>query len=164
MGYNVSAAGTTVVVNGTNITDFADDVAPVTVSDVEVGNGEKSFSGAMLVWGVEKSVKIEISVIPDSQSDYELYNLAKEEKSSIDTDHSYEGFSIVIEQNGKTKGTYNGCIFASIPAGDVLATSGRKNGRKYTFIGDEANRGVEQKGQQVAMIWNAETSPSRNMA
>ena len=100
MGYNVSAAGTTVVVNGTNITDFADDVSPVTVSDVEVGNGEKSFSGAMLVWGVEKSVKIEISVIPDSQSDYELYNLAKEEKSSIDTDHSYTGFSIVIKQNG----------------------------------------------------------------
>ena len=49
MGYNVSAAGTTVVVNGTNITDFADDVSPVTVSDVEVGSGEKSFSGAMLV-------------------------------------------------------------------------------------------------------------------
>lgn len=164
MGYNVSAAGTTVVVNGTNITDFADDVAPVTVSDVEVGNGEKSFSGAMLVWGVEKSVKIEISVIPDSQSDYILYNLAKAEKSRIATNHSYKGFSIVIKQDDKTKGTYNGCIFASIPAGDVLATSGRKNGRKYTFLGDEANRGIEQQSQQVAMIWNAETSPSRNLA
>ena len=75
--YDVSFAGSTIVIDGVTVKDFVDDANPVDIQDTEVANIEWSCNGRMIRTIKPSAVIMSVTVVPGSSSDNGLRTVWK---------------------------------------------------------------------------------------
>ena len=129
MAYNVSAVGSKVIVDGVEIKDFADDASPYSVQPIETGGTAMTIKDTLLFYNVHNGVRIDISVLPGSKSDADLYKISKEREQSD------SGIKIAIANKDNTY-IYEGCFSVNDHVGVEAKQDGRLKGKTYSFIGE----------------------------
>ena len=133
---DLSFAGSTISVNGIQITDFMDDANPIDIQDTEVANIEWSCNGRMIRTVKPSSVIISITVIPGSPSDQTLHSMWQRNfNGSLDLDASDDPITLSITPGNPKMHSYiysNG-TFLSGAAGVTANGQGKFGGNTYTF-------------------------------
>ena len=136
--YDVSFAGSKVIVDGIEITDFMDDMNPIDIQDTELCNMEWSCNGRMIRTIKPSAVVISVTVIPGSPSDKKLMNIWKERFSNggaVSPGTCDEPLTCVVQSDNTNVGSFTFRTGTCV-AGAAAFTSngqGKMGGNTYTF-------------------------------
>jgi len=136
--YDVSFAGSTIVIDGVTIKDFIDDANPIDLQDTEVANIEWSCNGRMIRTIKPSAVIMSVTVIPNSPSDKELRTIWKRVfanggfVSIADANKSLSASIVVDNPIGGTF-QFSGGTCLSGAAAVTANGQGKMGGNTYTF-------------------------------
>ena len=129
---DISMAGATISIQGAlnavNITEFADDGTPISVSDIEVAGSGMNLNGTLVTWYKPNPVEVSFSLIPGSQSDRDLSAFLR---------------SVSIGGKGNAVAdAYIKSMTITVPKADVNGNTGQRNGNEsFTFTNGRLLRG-----------------------
>lgn len=137
--YDVSFAGSTVVIDGVTITDFIDDANPLDIQDTETSSVKWSCNGRMIRTSKPTGVIISVTVIPGSDSDNKLREIWK--RSYVNGGEMNVGAAntplkcIISSGNGKIgKFSFTNGTCVSGAAAITSNGQGKMGGNTYTFM------------------------------
>ena len=136
--YDVSFAGSVVVIGGASITDFMDDQNPIDVQDTDIRNIEWSCNGKMIKTIKPSAVIISVTVIPGSASDNKLRTIWKRgmcNEGAVDLGVADQPISCSITTGKSSVGnfTFTGGACVSGAAAITSNGQGKMGGNTYTF-------------------------------
>ena len=136
--YDLSFAGSTIVIDGVEITDFMDDANPVDIQDTENANIEWSCNGRMIRTIKPSAIIMSVTVIPNSRSDRGLRTIWKRgfiNGGSVSLADSNKSLTASIT-TGNPKGgifMFSGGTCLSGAAAVTANGQGKMGGNTYTF-------------------------------
>jgi hypothetical protein len=136
--YDVSFAGSRIVIGGANITEFMDDSNPIDIQDTETTNIEWSCNGRMIRTIKPAAIILSITVIPGSASDNSLRKIWKNSfcnGGSVDIDQANQSLNCIISAGNPNIGsfTFTGGTPISGAAALTANGQGKMGGNTYTF-------------------------------
>ena len=136
--YDVSFAGSTIVIDGVTVKDFIDDANPLDLQDTEVANIEWSCNGRMIRTVKPSAVILSVTVIPNSPSDNGLRTIWKRafaNGGSISLTDANKSLSASIVVGNPRGGTFqfSGGTCLSGAAAVTANGQGKMGGNTYTF-------------------------------
>ena len=136
--YDVSFAGSRIVIGGANITSFMDDANPIDIQDTDTCNIEWSCNGRMIRTIKPAAVIMSITVIPGSISDDALRKIWKRNfinGGSVDINAVNKPLSCIISPGNSKMGkyTFTGGTCVSGAAALTSNGQGKMGGNTYTF-------------------------------
>lgn len=136
--YDISFAGSRIVIGGANITEFMDDANPIDIQDTDSTNIEWSCNGRMIRTIKPAAVILSITVIPGSTSDNALRTIWKKSfcnGGSVDVDQADQPLSCSISAGNSNIGnfTFTGGTPVSGAAALTANGQGKMGGNTYTF-------------------------------
>lgn len=134
LGSKVTIVSVPTFPQGFTITEFASDSDPVVIDDVEVTNTEVGVNGDVVSWHRATTIPIELSVIPNSESDKNLQilvntNRGAKNKVSLDDD-----ITMTIAYADGTMETYTGGKIVSGKIGKSISSDGKLRTGQYRFV------------------------------
>lgn len=131
------------------MSDFADDVDPIVVEEIQPTDFEMLFDGSLYSFDKASAVMVHVSVIPGSEDDLNLRILLQTRKSglSILPIDDVTSMSISYPDNGSVM--FTGGTILKGPLADSIIQTGRKKSNTYTFV--FASFGGFQSGLQTAV-------------
>lgn len=118
---------------GFSLSEFADDVDPLTVEVIEPFGFELLFDGDMFAFDKANVVKISVSVIAGSDDDINLKLLLQSKKGSKSILPIPDLTTMIVSYPSGRVILTKGTIFSG-PLADSIEASGRKKGNTYTFV------------------------------
>jgi hypothetical protein len=133
-GTGLTIVATTSFPVGFQVTSFADDEAPLDISNVEVSGYEKLYDGTIFTYDKTSPILLSIGVLPNTSDDINLKVLMQQRKSSAQLNQLADTTSLIIKYaDGGYAAMSNGSIISGALA-DSLTTQGRKKGNAYHFV------------------------------
>lgn len=119
---------------GFSVTQFSDDVDPVSAEEMEPTGYEPLYDGSLFFFDKTAPIKVNISVIPGSDDDINLKILLQSRKGSLSLIPLPDSTTMVVTYpNGGRVVLSDGSIVKG-PVMDSVQNSGRKKGNTYTFV------------------------------
>lgn len=141
--YDLSFAGSTIIIGGATITEFMDDANPIDIQDTETCNIEWSCNGRMIRTVKPAAVMVSITVIPGSISDNALKTIWKKNFSnggSISLGEANRSLSCSIKPGkGGASYIFTGGTCVSGAAALTANGQGKMGGNTYTFAFENVN-------------------------
>lgn len=136
--YDVSFAGSRIVIGGANITEFMDDANPIDIQDTDTCNIEWSCNGRMIRTIKPAAVILSITVIPGSVSDDALRNIWKRNFINgglVNIEEANRSLNCTISPGNSKRGkyTFTGGTCVSGAAALTSNGQGKMGGNTYTF-------------------------------
>ena len=135
--YEVSFAGSVIVIGGARITEFMDDANPLDIQDTDTCNIEWSCNGRMIRTVKPSAVMISITVIPGTASDKALKTIWKKNfcnGGSISLNEANQQLSCSISVgNSGASYMFTGGTCVSGAAALTSNGQGKMGGNTYTF-------------------------------
>lgn len=137
---NIGGAGSKVTIisvptfpQGFTVTEFATDTDPLVVDDIEINNTEVGVNGDVVSWKKAGLLNLELSVIPNSESDKNLKillnsNRLAKNKVALDDDITM----IIVEADGTTT-TYTGGKMLSGTPSNSISSDAKLRTKTYRF-------------------------------
>ena len=142
---------------GFALSQFADDVLPLEIEEVEPVGFDMLYDGSLFAFDKAAPIKVAVSVIPGTSDDINLKILLASRKAASSIIPLPDVTSMVITYgDGGRVLLSNGTILRG-PLGDTITTGGRKKGNQYTFVFGSYN-GAQSAKQVVAGIAQAAIS------
>lgn len=139
--YDVSFAGSIIVIGGARITEFMDDANPLDIQDVDTCNIEWSCNGRMIRTVKPSSIMMSVTVIPGTASDNALKTIWKKNfcnGGSISLSEANHSLSCSITTGkGGASYTFTGGTIVSGAAALTSNGQGKMGGNTYTFAFEE---------------------------
>lgn len=141
--YDVSFAGSKIVIGGAVINDFIDDANPIDIQDTEVANIEWSCNGRMIRTIKPSAVMISVTVVPGSPSDNALRTIWKRNFNNggqVSTEKADESINCIISTGNPRIGsfTFTGGTCVAGAAAVTANGQGKMGGNTYTFAFENA--------------------------
>lgn len=136
--YEVSFAGSRVVIGGANISEFMDDSNPIDIQDTETTNIEWSCNGRMIRTIKPAAIILSITVIPGSASDNSLRKIWKKSfcnGGSVNIAQANQTLKCTVSAGNSRVGsfTFTGGTPISGAAAFTANGQGKMGGNTYTF-------------------------------
>lgn len=137
---NIGGAGSKVTIisvptfpQGFTVTELATDTDPLVVDDIEINNTEVGVNGDVVSWKKAGLLNLELSVIPNSESDKNLKillnsNRLAKNKVALDDDITM----IIVEADGTTT-TYTGGKMLSGTPSNSISSDAKLRTKTYRF-------------------------------
>jgi hypothetical protein len=119
---------------GFSLSQFADDVDPLTVDVTETTGYEMLYDGSLFAFDKAAPIKLSVSVIPGSADDINLKILLQARKGSKSIVNLPDITSIVITYPDGGRVMLSSGTILSGPLADTIQTTGRKKGNTYSFV------------------------------
>jgi len=125
---------------GIPLVNFASDVDPFDVPELEILNAESNINGEMVAWSVPKPVTVSIAVIPDSATDVLLGVLLSNNRVGFGKPSTKDLITIAVQYFGFPKpriftlGRIQSGVF-----GTATNSSGRRKSKTYKFVFQEVS-------------------------
>lgn len=137
---NESASGISVTIvaiptfpAGFNITQFADDVDPVSIENVDIADTGMAVNGDMVVWGTPHEIPMNIAVLPGTEEAKNLDILYHANRVAKNKVAIRDVITATINYpDGERKVLTNGAIISGPPLTSA-SSSARLNTREYGF-------------------------------
>lgn len=137
---NIGGAGSKVTIisvptfpQGFTVTEFATDTDPLVVDDTEINNTEVGVNGDVVSWKKAGLLNLELSVIPNSESDKNLkilFNSNRLAKNKVALDDNIT--MIIVEADGTTT-TYTGGKMLSGTPSNSISSDAKLRTKTYRF-------------------------------
>lgn len=140
--YDVSFAGTRVIIGGVRIYDFMDDANPVDIQDTDNCNIEWSCNGKMIRTVKPAAVMVSVTVIPGSDSDQALYKIwhsGFSNTGNVNLGAADKEITCSISSPHAPKRSFAGGTCVSGAAGLTSNGQGKMGGNTYTFAFSQVN-------------------------
>lgn len=133
---------------GFQVSDFADDVNPLEISDDEVAAYEMLYDGSLYAFTKAFPITVKISVIPGSDDDINLKILLAAKKVTSHLFPISDLTSMVVSYPDGGKAIFSNGTILSGPPADSITLGGRKKGNTFTFVFGAV--GGAQSSRQIA--------------
>ena len=134
LGSKVTIIAVPTFPQGFTITEFASDSDPIVVDDVEVTNTEVGVNGDVVSWHRATTIPVEISVIPNSESDRNLQILVNSNRGAKNKVSLNDDITMSIAHADGTIETYTGGKIASGKIGKSISSDGKMRTGTYRFV------------------------------
>ena len=118
---------------GITLTQFADDVAPITLEDMQISDDAMGANGDMISWKQPLPIRPTLGMIPGSDDDKKLrvlFDLNRVEKGKVVQN---DVITMTIRYSNGTSKTLSGGQCRQYKPGYGQGTSGRMESSQYTF-------------------------------
>lgn len=141
MAKDIGALGSSITViavptfpQGLVIRDFATDVDPWVVEDVEVTNTEVGVNGDVVSWHRATTIPAELSVIPNGESDRNLQILVNANRGAKNKVATNDDITVIVTSPDGTMETYTGGVITSGKIGKTFGSDGKVRTGQYRFV------------------------------
>lgn len=132
-GFSITLQADVTFPGGFQLTAFADDLDPLDLPVAEAAQVEMDVNGNMVSWSSPQPQTITISVLPDSEEDYNLGVLLEANMAKRGRRPAGDVITLVaMYGNGGVTTARNGKILSG-PRGSSVAQAGRIKSKTYTF-------------------------------
>lgn len=136
--YDLSFAGSQIVIGGATITEFMDDANPIDIQDTDAANIEWSCNGKMIRTIKPAAVIISVTVIPGSASDDALRTIWKKRflnEGFVDLDECDRPLTCQITSGNPKVGGFSFTRGTCLSGAAALTANGqgKMGGNTYTF-------------------------------
>lgn len=139
--FNISGFGLTVSIIASNtfpvgvlLTNFSDDQDAITFTDMEIAQAEVGLNGDLITWTKGASVKMALSVIPDSPSDLQLATLLAANRVSRNKISARDTMQMAVIQGNNNTGAFVNGVIVSGPPFNGVQSSSRMKTKTYNFV------------------------------
>lgn len=134
LGSKVTIIAVPTFPQGFTITEFASDSDPIVVDDVEVTNTEVGVNGDVVSWHRATTIPVEISVIPNSESDRNLQILVNANRGAKNKVSLNDDITMSVASADGTIETYTGGKIVSGKIGKSIGSDGKMRTGTYRFV------------------------------
>lgn len=134
LGSKVTIIAVPTFPQGFTITEFASDSDPIVIDDVEVTNTEVGVNGDVVSWHRATTIPVEISVIPNSESDRNLQILVNANRGAKNKVSLNDDITMSIACADGTIETYTGGKIVSGRIGKTISSDGKMRTGTYRFV------------------------------
>ena len=134
LGSKVTIIAVPTFPQGFTITEFASDSDPIVIDDVEVTNTEVGVNGDVVSWHKATTIPVEISVIPNSESDRNLQILVNSNRGAKNKVSLNDDITMSIAYADGTIETYTGGKIVSGRIGKTISSDGKMRTGTYRFV------------------------------
>lgn len=134
LGSKVTIVSVPTFPQGFTITEFASDSDPIVIDDVEVTNTEVGVNGDVVSWHRATTIPVELSVIPNSESDKNLQILVNSNRGAKNKVSLDDDITMSIAYADGTIETYTGGKIVSGKIGKSISSDGKMRTGTYRFV------------------------------
>lgn len=118
---------------GFTVTEFASDSDPVVIDDIEVTNTEVGVNGDVVSWHKATTIPVELSVIPNCESDKNLQILVDSNRSAKNKVSLNDDITMIISYADGTIKTFTGGVIIGGSVASSITTDGKIRTKTYRF-------------------------------
>lgn len=118
---------------GFPVTQFADDSDPLDFAAIQIADTAMGLNGDLISWARAVTLPMVISVIPGTEDDTNLQNLADLNRVAQGKISAYDDITATVIYPDGTLVTLTGGKITNAPFGKSISSAGRLKTRVYTF-------------------------------
>ena len=141
MAQDISGLGSKVTIisvptfpQGFTITEFATDSDPVVIDDIEVANTEVGVNGDVVSWHKATTIPVELSVIPNCESDKNLQILVNANRSAKNRVSTNDDITMTVSYVDGTIKTLTGGVILGGNVASSIVSDGKIRTKTYRFV------------------------------
>ena len=132
-GIKVSILSTPTFPQGFTVTEFATDADPIVIEDIDITQSEVGVNGDMVSWNRAVVVRVEINVIPNSESDKNLMILAIANRAAKNKVSTHDNVTMIVAYPDGTIRTFSNGNIAAGSIANSMGNDGKIRSKNYKF-------------------------------
>lgn len=133
-GLRVVISASTTFPSGFTVTEFADDTDPLDIASQQISDTAMSLNGDLVNWSTANPIPMNVTVIPQSDSDLNLTVLAEANRVSRGKSSNRDIITAsVVYPDGRTVNLFSGKL-TNAPLGTGVASAGRMKSKTFNFM------------------------------
>jgi len=119
--------------NGINITQLADNIDPLGIGALPIGDAASGLNGDKADWRTVEPIEVTLGVIPNGEDDINLEILGEANRAGRGKSVANDVIQLIGNYPNGSTVTYTGGTITSFTPGDSVSSEGRLDSKAYIF-------------------------------